>query len=77
MNSLLSIDVTASIIVVFKISLMIFTVLHLFFLMYIIKQIHGMKKQLSTFNQIVVEGWGVIHIVLLILLIIYFIFLPQ
>lgn len=70
-------NLTSVIVVIFKISLMIFTLLHLFFLIFIIKQIHVMKAQLSTFNQLFIEGWGFIEVILLILLLFYFIFLPQ
>jgi|GEM_PF-2819031 hypothetical protein len=77
MNPIFSIDLIPAIIVLVKISIMIFTVIHLFFLLFILKQVHTMKQLLSTFNQILIEGLGVTQILIMIIFLIYIIFLPQ
>ncbi len=77
MNPIFSIDLIPAIIVLVKISIMIFTVIHLFFLLFILKQAHTMKQLLSTFNQILIEGLGVTQILIMIIFLIYIIFLPQ
>jgi hypothetical protein len=76
MNTLLGLDYLAVIIVIVKISLMIFTLIHLLFLMYILKQVHSMKELLSTFNQLLIEGLGITQIIIMIMFLIYLILLP-
>jgi hypothetical protein len=77
MNPIFSIDLVPAIIVIVKISVMIFTAIHLFFLLFILKQVHTMKELLSTFNQLLIEGMGITQIMIMILFLIYIIFLPQ
>ena len=60
-----------------KIAIMIAVVMHLLFLIFILKQISGMRRLLSTFNQFGIEIMGITHVILLLIFLIYVILLPQ
>jgi len=60
-----------------KIAIMIAVVLHIMFLIFILKQISGMRKLLSTFNQFGIEIIGITYMILLSVFLIYVILMPQ
>lgn len=59
-----------------KIALMLFSVLHIMFLIFILRRIHSMQKQLSTLRQWSLEALLTLTVLGLILLLIYIILLP-
>lgn len=77
MSTYTEFDVVSVVIAILKIGLMVFTVIHMFFLLFILKQVHTMKKLLSTFNQVLIQGMGITQILVMIIFLIYIIFLPQ
>jgi hypothetical protein len=56
---------------------MLAVVMHVFFLVFIIRQVTGMRRLLSSFNQFAIEIIGIIHAILLAIFLIYVILLPQ
>lgn len=59
-----------------KIALMVFTVIHIMFLVFVFRRILGMRKVLSTLKQLPIEIAGTATMLGLVALLIYIILLP-
>jgi len=77
MINLNSSDMVQALFAGIKIAVMLAVVMHVFFLVFIIRQVTGMRRLLSSFNQFAIEIIGIIHAILLAIFLIYVILLPQ
>jgi hypothetical protein len=64
-------------VLIFKISMTFFCLLHGLFVLYIIRQVINLDNLLSTLRRLPLILFGFIHAIIFIVLIIYIIALPQ